>query len=135
MIEPYSKCKVLSDYPPITVPLAVRLCTIVLRKTLLSWRKKCIAESASLLEELVSVVGQVQSRRVLHQLLGKPVYALSGEQFKVEKNDKVILVPDRLERYHRFGCDVDLWFKDNRVVQVVSFVSTSVWDLALGILP
>ena len=41
-------------------------------------------------------------------------------------------VPDLIECYESEGCCIDLWFKEDRLVNVSGFVKPTAWDYVLA---
>jgi len=71
-------------------------------------------------------IADCRRREALEQVLGKPLYAVDGAVCSGRNT------PDLIECYESEGCCIDLWFKDDRLVDVSGFVKPSVWDMLLS---
>jgi hypothetical protein len=61
--------------------------------------------------------------------LGAPRYGLSGKHFGSRSPGCEIVRPDRVECYEKDGCQIEIWFRADRVMQMVGNVRPSVWDV------
>ncbi len=77
--------------------------------------------------EIIDEISSCRSRGEVEQLLGAPLYAVGGEACGSDSAE----TPDRIECYETGGCCCDLWFKDDRLIDVSGFVKPTVWDSAL----
>lgn len=103
----------------------MKLCAALLRPIVILWlplrQKSMDARVNSKLDE----VANCRHRAELEELLGKPVYAVSGEV--CDTPDR----PDVIECYESEGCCIDLWFKNDRLQNTSGFVKPTLWDVAL----
>jgi hypothetical protein len=81
--------------------------------------------------EKLAAVAECRRRDELEQILGPPLYAVNGENAGVVRPDGSQDSPDLIECYESEGCCIDLWFKDDRLIDMSGFVKPTVWDMAL----
>ncbi len=110
----------------------VRLCVLLFRLIVYPWLFFRQRKMETRVNAKLDRVERCRGREELEQLLGKPVYAVSGESCGAVLDDGTQEIPDRIECYESDGCCIDLWFKDDRLVDVSGFVKPTVWDLALA---
>ncbi len=76
---------------------------------------------------ILDEIAHCRNREELERLLGPPRYAVSGEACGPLRTDAA----DLIECYETGGCCIDLWFKNDRLVDVSGFVKPTVWDSVL----
>ena len=125
---PDYRLPILQGRPPLCpkrLPLA-RLCVLLFRPIIILW----LIPRQRVLENRVNAkldrIADCRRRAALEQVLGKPLYAVGGEACDGPN------APDLIECYESEGCCIDLWFKDDRLIDVSGFVKPSVWDVLLS---
>ena len=103
----------------------MRLCVVLFRPLVVLWRMFRQHNLETRVNSMLDEVRNCREREDLERLLGRPLYAVSGEAAHVPNH------PDLIECYETEGCCVDLWFKNDRLVDVSGFVKPSLWDVAL----
>ena len=113
-------------------PRLVRLCVVVFRPIVCLWVVIRQRRKAALVNAKLDQLARCRGREELEQLLGRPVYAVDGESCGAVLGDGTEEIPDLIECYESDGCCIDLWFKDDRLVDVSGFVKPTVWDFVLA---
>ena len=103
----------------------VRLCVVLLRPIIMLWLMLRQRIMETRVNSKLDEVSNCREREQLQQLLGKPLYAVSGEACHAPNH------PDLIECYESEGCCIDLWFKNDRLIDVSGFVKPTKWDIAL----
>jgi len=128
VLAPAAQLPILRGRPPLKPQSKrfVRLCVLLLRPLVVLW----LIPRQRVLENRVNAkldqIGDRPSRETVEQILGKPCYAVSGESCDIADP------PDLIECYESEGCCVDLWFQNDRLVDITGFVKPSDWDLVLS---
>ena len=109
-----------------------RLCVLVFRPIVclsiyLRQRKK-----EALVHAKLDAMARCRGREELEQVLGRPVYAVDGADCGAVLDDGTRQSPDLIECYESEGCCIDLWFKNDRLVNASGFVKPTVWDVVLA---
>jgi hypothetical protein len=131
---PDCRIPILNGRPPLKWKglWLARLCVVLFRPivVLLLIPRQRIMEARvnAKLDEMLHYRG----REELERLLGEPVYAVSGMASGAVLDDATQDRPDLIECYESDGCCIDLWFKDDRMVDVSGFVKPTVWDFLLA---
>jgi hypothetical protein len=133
MLEPDRRLGLVSGRPPLSTKGLrwARLCLLLFRPIVCVWftiRQRTMERRV--LAKLEHVAG-CRERGELEQLLGKPRYAVGGRGVGAARPDGTRDSPDLIECYESEGCCIDLWFKDDRLIDVSGFVKPTVWDVAL----
>ena len=110
----------------------VRLCVLVFRPIVCLWIYLRQRKMEALVNAKLEQMERCRGRGELEQVLGEPVYAVSGESCGAVLGDGTERSPDLIECYESDGCCIDLWFKDDRLVDVSGFVKPTVWDYVLA---
>lgn len=110
----------------------VRLCVLVFRPIVCLWIYLRQRKMEALVNAKLEQMERCRGRQELEQVLGEPVYAVSGESCGAVLDDGTQESPDLIECYESEGCCVDLWFKDDQLVDVSGFVKPTVWDYVLA---
>jgi len=109
----------------------VRLCVLVFRPIVCLWLFFRQRKMEALVNAKLDEMARCRGRDELQQVIGEPVYAVDGESCGALLGDDTEESPDRIECYESDGCCIDLWFKDDWLVDVSGFVKPTVWDSAL----
>jgi len=104
----------------------VRLCVLLLRPLVILWMIPRQRVLENRVNDKLNQIGDHPNRVVLDRVLGEPCYAVSGEVCDVPDR------PDLIECYESEGCCIDLWFKNDRLIDITGFVKPSDWDLVLS---
>jgi len=128
MLEPDPHLTLLPGRPPLETKglWRVKLCALLFRPIVIMWMLMRQRNMVRRVEATLDEVAQCHDRTELEQLLGKPVYAVSGEVCDAPDP------PDLIECYESEGCCIDLWFKDGRLHDVSGFVKPTLWDMVLA---
>ena len=108
-----------------------RLCVLLFRPFVCPWLLLRQRKLEALVNAKLDEMERCRGREELQQVIGEPVYAVSGESCGAVLDDGTEESPDLIECYESDGCCIDLWFKDDRLVNVSGFVKPTVWDVAL----
>ena len=128
-LQPAAHLPILRGRPPLRPQSKyfVRLCVLLLRPLVVLWlifRQRMLENRVN---DKLNRIGDYPNRETLEQVLGKPRYAVSGEAC-----DDTPDPPDLIECYESEGCCVDLWFKNDALIDITGFVKPSDWDLVLS---
>lgn len=104
----------------------MRLCVVLFRPLVVVWRVLRQRNKENRVNSILDRVRDCRQREELQRLLGRPLYGVTGEVSGAADP------PDLIECYETEGCCVDLWFKNDRLVDVSGFVKPTVWDVALA---
>ena len=128
VLQPAADLPILRGRPPLRPQSKcfVRLCVLLLRPLVVLWLIFWQRALENRVNDKLNEIGDHPSRETLEQVLGKPRYAVSGEVCDMPN------APDLIECYESESCCIDLWFKDDRVVDITGFVKPSDWDLVLA---
>jgi len=108
-----------------------RLCVLLFRPIVCPWLLLRQRRLEALVNAKLDEMERCRGREELEQVIGEPVYAVSGETCGAVLDEGTQESPDLIECYESEGCCIDLWFKDDRLVNVSGFVKPTVWDAAL----
>jgi len=128
IVMPAGGVPILSGRPPLR-PQAGRLgrfCVLLLRPFVIVWmifRQRMLENRVN---DKLNELGDYPSRETVQSVLGGPCYAVDGKASELPDP------PDLIECYESDGCCVDLWFKDDRLIDITGFVKPSDWDLLLS---
>ncbi|MHC4176804.1 MAG: hypothetical protein ACYSWU_04815 [Planctomycetota bacterium] len=109
-----------------------RLCVLLFRPIVCLWLVFRQPRKEALVNAKLDQMARCRRREELEQVLGKPLYAVDGESCGAVLDDGGQESPDLIECYESDGCCIDLWFKDDRLVEVSGFVKPTVWDIVLA---
>ncbi len=131
---PDRRLPVRSGRPPLQFPglRLVRLCVLVFRPIVCLWLIFRQRRMEALVNAKLDAMETCRGREELQQVIGEPVYAVSGETCGAVLGDGTQQPPDLIECYESEGCCIDLWFKNDRLVNVSGFVKPTVWDYVLA---
>jgi hypothetical protein len=110
----------------------VRLCVLLFRPIVCLWLVLRQRRMEALVNAKLDQMEQCRGREELLQVIGQPVYAVSGESCGAVLDDGTQDRPDVIECYESEGCCIDLWFKNDRLINVSGFVKPTVWDFVLA---
>ena len=111
---------------------AARFCAVVFRPIVclcLSYRQ---LKKEALVQLKLDAIPDCRNREELTRLIGQPLYAVRGECVDVGSTDSDKEPPDVVECYESEGCCIDLWFRDDRLIDLSGFVKPTIWDAALA---
>ncbi|MEE8452386.1 MAG: hypothetical protein V3R99_10745 [Thermoguttaceae bacterium] len=128
MLHPTAHLPILQERPPLRPQSKcfVRLCVLLLRPLVVLWLIPRQSVLENRVNDKLNRIGDHPNQETLEQVLGKPRYAVSGEVCDGPN------APDLIECYESEGCCIDLWFKNDRMVDITGFVKPSDWDLVLS---
>lgn len=128
VLQPAADLPILRGRPPLRPQSKyfVRLCILLLRPLVVLWLIPRQSVLENRVNDKLNRIGDHPSRETLEQVLGKPRYAVGGDV--VDSPD----APDLIECYESEGCCIDLWFTNDRLVDITGFVKPSDWDLVLS---
>ena len=127
-LVPDHRLPILQGRPPLRPKwrLPARLCVLLFRPIIIL----CLIPRQQILERRVNAkmerIADCRRREALEEVLGKPLYAVSGEV--CDGPD----APDLIECYESEGCCIDLWFKNDCLVTTTGFVKPMVWEVMLA---
>ncbi len=126
-LVPDDRLPLLPARPPLCTKglWRVRLCVVLFRPIVILWIMLRQRTMESRVNAKLDKVGNCRQRGELEQLLGKPAYVVSGEAAGAANP------PDLIECYESEGCCIDLWFKNDRLVDTSGFVKPTLWDMVL----
>ncbi len=110
----------------------VRLCVVVFRPMVCLWLAIRQRKKVALVNAKLDELARCRGREELEQLLGRPVYAVDGKSCGALLEGGTQETPDLIECYESEGCCIDLWFKDDQLVDVSGFVKPTAWDFVLA---
>ncbi len=127
-LVPDHRLPILHGRPPIRPKrrLLVRLCVLLFRPIiiLVSIPRQYVLENR--VNDKLERIAGCRKREALEEVLGKPLYAVSGEV--CDGPD----APDLIECYESGGCCIDLWFKNDCLVSTTGCVKPMVWEVMLA---
>lgn len=128
MLEPDRRLGLVSGRPLLSTKGLwwVRLCVVLFRPIVVLWLMLRQRIMESRVNSKLDGIANCREREDLERLLGKPVYAVSGEACDPPNR------PDLIECYESEGCCIDLWFTNDRLVDVSGFVKPTRWDIVLA---
>ena len=109
----------------------VKLCVVVFRPMVCLWLAIRQRKKGALVNAKLDELARCRGREELEQLLGRPGYAVDGKTCGAMLEGGTQETPDLIECYESEGCCIDLWFKDDQLVDASGFVKPSRWDVAL----
>ncbi len=127
-LAPVAGLPLLAARPPLQTGglRLVRCLAGLFRPIVIIWRVFSQKTLESRVNEKLDELKTCRKREDLQRLLGEPRYVVDGAVCGTEDR------PDLIECYESEGCCIDLWFKDNRLVNTSGFVKPTLWDVALA---
>jgi hypothetical protein len=124
---------VLAERPPLDLSglRLARLCVLLFRPVVCPWRWFRQQKKEALVNAKLDQIARCRRPEELRQLLGEPLYVVSGQRCDGLLGDAIQQRPDLIECYESEGCCIDLWFKNDRLINTSGFVKPTVWDVAL----
>ncbi len=124
----------LPDRPPLdTRRLSwVGLGTFLLRPLIILWLIPRQRIMVSRVGAKLDAIAGCRRREDLERILGPPVYAIEGSRLETDDSAEPFDRPDLIECYESEGCCIDLWFKNDRLVDTSGFVKPTLWDVILA---
>jgi hypothetical protein len=109
-----------------------RFCVLLLHPIVCLWLSLRQRRLESLVNRKLDEVTRCHSRQQLRQVIGEPLYAVSGQVARGAPEGVPRPLADVIECYESDGCCIDLWFRHQRLVSLSGFVKPTVWDIALA---
>jgi hypothetical protein len=134
-IRPDKSLPLLQERPPILIPGWIRLTGRLFKGIVRFWLNRRSSRLESQVLTIVHEVRKCHTRQELETLIGKPLYALSGDSYRIAG-----FQPDRVEIYNHLGLHIELLFKAGKYCSTIVGVDPTVWGIAtatepFGILP